>query len=59
MPADPYLHDRPDFSDLIRVVAGERKLLPALVEKDYWIMRCLYGLGAVFVNIVVASTYAA
>jgi len=46
MPADPYLHDRPDFSDLIRVVAGERKLLPALVEKDYWIMHCLYGLGA-------------
>ncbi len=46
MPADAYLHDRPDFSDLIRVVAGERKLLPALVEKDYWIMHCLYGLGA-------------
>jgi len=46
MPADPYLHERPDFSDLIRVVAGERNLLPALVEKDYWIMHCLYGLRA-------------
>jgi Nucleotidyl transferase AbiEii toxin, Type IV TA system len=43
---DPYLHDRPDFSALIRIVADERKLLPALVEKDYWIMHCLHGLGA-------------
>jgi len=46
MPADPYLHERSDFSDLIRIVAGERNLLPALVEKDYWIMHCLYGLRA-------------
>jgi hypothetical protein len=40
------LHERGDFADLIRIVADERGLLPALVEKDYWIMRCLYGLGA-------------
>ena len=33
MPADPYLHERSDFPDLIRIVAGERNLLPALVEK--------------------------
>lgn len=46
MPPDSYLHERSDFSDLIRIVAGERKLLPALVEKDYWIMHCLYGLAA-------------
>jgi len=46
MPPDPYLHERSDFSDLIRIVADERKLLPALVEKDYWIMHCLYGLAA-------------
>ena len=46
MPPDTCLHERPDFSDLIRVVADERKLLPALVEKDYWIMHCLYGLAA-------------
>lgn len=42
---DPYLHERSDFSDLIRVVASKRNLLPVLVEKDYWIMHCLYGLG--------------
>ena len=46
MPPDPFLHQRPDFSDLIRIVAHERGLLPALVEKDYWIMHCLCGLGA-------------
>lgn len=42
MPPDTYLHERSDFSDLIRIVAAERKLLPALVEKDYWIMHCLW-----------------
>lgn len=46
MPPDPFLHERSDFIDLIRIVADERQLLPALVEKDYWIMHCLYGLGA-------------
>ena len=43
MPAD-YLHNHPQFSDLIRIVAEERGIDPALVEKDYWIMHCLYGL---------------
>jgi hypothetical protein len=43
MPAD-FLHNRPDFPDLIRIVAQERRIDPALVEKDYWIMQCLYGL---------------
>jgi len=43
MPAD-YLHNHPQFADLIRIVANERTIAPALVEKDYWIMRCLYGL---------------
>src|SRR5215470_10739094 len=43
MPAD-YLHNHPEFSDLIRIVADERGIDPALVEKDYWIMQCLYGL---------------
>lgn len=46
MPPESLLHEREDFADLIRIVADERGLLPALVEKDYWIMHCLYGLGA-------------
>ncbi len=43
MPRD-YLHNHPDFADLTRIVATEKKIDPALVEKDYWIMHCLYGL---------------
>lgn len=39
-----FLHDRKDFSDLLAVVADERSLDPTLVEKDYWIMHCLWGL---------------
>jgi hypothetical protein len=43
MPAD-YLHNHPQFADLIRIVANGKGIDPALVEKDYWIMHCLYGL---------------
>jgi hypothetical protein len=43
MPAD-YLHNHPEFAELIRIVAQERGMDPALVEKDYWITHSLYGL---------------
>ena len=43
MPAD-YLHNHPEFSDLLRIVAEDQSINPTLVEKDYWIMHCLYGL---------------
>jgi predicted nucleotidyltransferase component of viral defense system len=43
MPAD-YLHNHPDFAALIRIVAAERGIDPAMVEKDYWLMHSLYGL---------------
>src|SRR5215831_7858456 len=43
MPRD-YLHHHPRFADLIGIVAEEKGIDPALVEKDYWIMHCLYGL---------------
>ena len=43
MPAD-YLHNHKDFAALIRIVAAEKRIDPALVEKDYWIMHALYGL---------------
>jgi hypothetical protein len=39
-----FLHDHPQFADLIRIVAEQKGVDPALVEKDYWIMHCLYGL---------------
>jgi hypothetical protein len=43
MPRD-FLHNHRQFGDLIRIVAEDRRIVPALVEKDYWIMQSLYGL---------------
>ena len=43
MSAD-FIHNHAEFSDLIRIVAKDKGIDPALVEKDYWIMHCLYGL---------------
>jgi len=45
MPPEIYLHDHSDFEDLIRIVAEDPGIHPVLVEKDYWIMHCLYGLN--------------
>lgn len=42
--SDSYLHQDPDFSDLINIIASEMGMNPILVEKDYWIMHCLFGL---------------
>jgi Nucleotidyl transferase AbiEii toxin, Type IV TA system len=39
-----YLHNHPEFRELIRIVAQAKGIDPALVEKDYWIMHCLHGL---------------
>ncbi len=43
MPVD-YLHNHPNLGDLLSITADEMGILPALVEKDYWIMHVLYGL---------------
>jgi len=42
--SDKFLHNLFDFKDLLLVVSREKGILPQLVEKDYWIMHCLYGL---------------
>ena len=39
-----YLHDHSEFHDLLRAVEHQNNIDRALVEKDYWIMHCLYGL---------------
>lgn len=39
-----FLHELNDFADLISVVADRHGVDPVLVEKDYWIMHCLWGL---------------
>jgi hypothetical protein len=43
MSAD-FLHNHRQFADLVRIIAEARGVDPALVEKDYWLMHCLYGL---------------
>lgn len=42
--AKGFLHNHKDFPDLIRIVGQAKSINPILVEKDYWIMHCLYGL---------------
>ena len=44
MPSEIYLHEHPEFSDLVNIVASGLKIDPYLVEKDYWIMHCLHSL---------------
>lgn len=39
-----FLHTRRDFNELLAIVAEQRGIDPVLVEKDYWIMHCLWGL---------------
>lgn len=39
-----FLHDHPNFVDLIRQVAQAQYVSPYLVEKDYWLMHSLWGL---------------
>jgi hypothetical protein len=45
-----YLHNHKDFADLIRIVGQEKSIDPTLVEKDYWIMHCLFGLQQLGLN---------
>jgi hypothetical protein len=44
MPTPEFLHEHREFTDLLRAAAEEKSIAPDLVEKDYWIMHCLYGL---------------
>ena len=39
-----YLHNHPEFKELLRAVEHERSTEISLIEKDYWIMHVLYGL---------------
>jgi predicted nucleotidyltransferase component of viral defense system len=41
-----FLHARRDFGRLLSLIADERRIDPVLVEKDYWLMHCLWGLQA-------------
>ncbi len=44
MASKKFLHDHPNFIDLLRITAQDLEIVPGLIEKDYWVMHCLYGL---------------
>lgn len=39
-----YLHQHPEFRELLHILEDETGIQAALIEKDYWIMHVLYGL---------------
>jgi hypothetical protein len=39
-----YLHNHPDFQNLVSILEEETGILAGLIEKDYWIMHVLFGL---------------
>jgi len=39
-----FFHELPDAKDLFATVAGEKGIPEVVVEKDYWVMHCLWGL---------------
>lgn len=39
-----YIHDSQEFLEISRVLAEELGISKFLIEKDYWIMHCLYSL---------------
>lgn len=39
-----FIHDDPEFADLIRIVAGRVRIQPGLGEKDYWVTHTLWSL---------------
>jgi len=39
-----FLHELPDVKQLFEVVGKEKQIIPIIVEKDYWLMHCLWGL---------------
>lgn len=39
-----FLHEIPEFPDLLSILERETNIIAGLIEKDYWIMHALYGL---------------
>jgi len=39
------LDQHPDFRDLIIITSSEMRMIPELVEKDYWVTRVLRALA--------------
>ena len=48
MAREPFLHEHAEFEKLIRIVSDELSIVPQLIEKDYWLAHCLWGLSEGF-----------
>lgn len=44
MAEKPFLHEHPDFSQLIESIKDATNIPKQLIEKDYWLMHVLWGL---------------
>ena len=44
MNAKSFLHEHKDFKSLLEILSKDMGVQPQLVEKDYWLMHCLFGL---------------
>jgi len=44
MPSKEFLHRLSGFKVLVEMIVDQRTIEPQLVEKDYWLMHCLWGL---------------
>ena len=50
-----FIHNDPEFNDLLSIVANQKKIDIALIEKDYWIMHVLYSLQKQEINSLLSS----
>jgi predicted nucleotidyltransferase component of viral defense system len=41
-----FVHEDPEFPELLRIVAWQRRLSTGLVEKDYWVTHALWAVHA-------------
>ncbi len=39
-----FVHEDPEFADLLQIVSSDRGLAVSLVEKDYWVTHVLWAL---------------
>jgi len=39
-----FVHELPDAKALFETLGAEKNFLPIVIEKDYWVMHCLWGL---------------
>ncbi len=46
-----FVHEDPEFSDLVRLTARASQIEPALVEKDYWVTHTLWALQEVGLDV--------